>query len=141
MNISRHQVRRWAPILTIAALPVIGIGVAPTTIAQDPCDWDAGSQACLQYQSGVGPCDWDAGSLGCLQAQTGGGGIGYPDTPPAAPGAPPAAPGAGGFQPGDLVIPAGGGPPQVAVAPAPPGAPVITAGGGPPVVPAAPPIG
>ncbi|MCX2932812.1 hypothetical protein ORI20_21295 [Mycobacterium sp. CVI_P3] len=44
-------------------------------------------------------------------------------------------------QPGDLVIPAGGGPPQVAVAPAPPGAPVVTAGGGAPVIPAGPPIG
>lgn len=48
--------------------------------------------------------------------------------------------GSGGFQAGDLVLPAGGGPPQVAVAPAPIGGPVITAGGG-VVVPAAPPIG
>lgn len=48
--------------------------------------------------------------------------------------------GSGGFQPGDLVLPAGGGPPQVAVAPAPSGGPVITAGGG-VVIPAAPPIG
>ena len=48
---------------------------------------------------------------------------------------------AGWTQPGDLVIPAGGGPPVVAAAPAPPGAPVVSAGGGMPVIPAAPPIG
>ncbi|MCB1263671.1 MAG: hypothetical protein KDB56_03605 [Mycobacterium sp.] len=46
----------------------------------------------------------------------------------------------GGFQPGDLVLPATGGPPQVAVAPAPAGGPVVTAGGG-VVIPGAPPIG
>lgn len=46
----------------------------------------------------------------------------------------------GGFQPGDLVIPAGGGPPEVVVAPAPDGGPVITAGGD-IVIPGAPPIG
>lgn len=50
-------------------------------------------------------------------------------------------PTAGWTMPGDLVIPAGGGPPEVAAAPAPPGAPVVTADGGEPVVPAAPPIG
>lgn len=48
--------------------------------------------------------------------------------------------GGGGFQPGDLVLPATGGPPQVAVAPAPAGGPVVTAGGD-VVIPGAPPIG
>lgn len=46
-----------------------------------------------------------------------------------------------GVQAGDLVIPAGGGPPVVAAAPAAPGAPVVPADGGMPVIPAAPPIG
>lgn len=54
---------------------------------------------------------------------------------------PPSDPQSGWTQPGDLVIPASGGPPQVAVAPAPPGAPVVTGAGGAPVVPGAPPIG
>lgn len=45
-----------------------------------------------------------------------------------------------GFQPGNLVIPADGGPPQVAAAPGPLGGPVVTAGGG-LVIPGAPPIG
>lgn len=44
-------------------------------------------------------------------------------------------------QPGDLVIPADGGPPVVAAAPAAPGAPVVPADGGMPVIPAGPPIG
>lgn len=47
---------------------------------------------------------------------------------------------AGWTKPGNLVIPAGGGPPVVAVGFAPPGAPVVTAGGG-LVIPAGPPIG
>ncbi|MCH9735928.1 MAG: hypothetical protein K0U78_15470 [Actinomycetia bacterium] len=46
-----------------------------------------------------------------------------------------------GVQAGDLVLPASGGPPEIAAAPAPPGAPVITTGGGPPVITAGPPIG
>lgn len=49
-------------------------------------------------------------------------------------------PQAGWTQPGDLVLPVGGGPPQVAVAPAPPMAPVPIAGGG-IAIPAGPAIG
>lgn len=56
-------------------------------------------------------------------------------------GQPASDPTAGWTMPGDLVIPASGGPPEVAAAPAPPGAPVVTADGGMPVVPAGPPIG
>lgn len=97
MHTPRH-LRRGAAAVTLAALPAITIAAAPTGAAQNPCDWDAGSWACLQYQT------------------------------------------SGGIQPGDVVIPAGGGPPQVAVAPAPDGGPVVTAGGD-VVIPAAPPIG
>lgn len=46
----------------------------------------------------------------------------------------------GWTEPGNLVIPATGGAPEVAAAPAPPGAPVVTADGG-LVIPAGPPIG
>ncbi len=73
--------RRWVAGLTIGAMPVIAIAMAPISFAQNPCDWDAGSVACGQYQSGLGPCNWDAGSMGCLQSQTSGGGIGFPAPP------------------------------------------------------------
>ena len=45
-----------------------------------------------------------------------------------------------GYQPGDVVVPADGGPLQIAVAPPLNGGPVITNGGG-MVIPAGPPIG
>ncbi len=88
--------RRWAASLTLTVLPMAGLALAPTSLAQDNCTMD--------------------------------------------PNASPLCPQAGWTQPGDLVIPATGGPPQVAVAPAPPGAPVVTAEGGDPIIPAAPPI-
>ncbi len=70
----------------------------------------------------AGDCDWDVGSLDCMMDSDDGFGS------------------SGGFQPGNLVIPADGGPPQVAAAPAPDGGPVVTAGGD-VVIPGAPPIG
>lgn len=104
---------RWAGSLTLAALAVIGVAAAPAGLAQDdPCAWNVASMECMMSQSGGFP------------------GSGFPSGPAQQ-----------GYQPGDLVIPATGGPPQVVVAPAPPGGPVVTAGGGPPVIPAGPPIG
>ncbi|MCH9668433.1 MAG: hypothetical protein K0U80_11280 [Actinomycetia bacterium] len=93
---TRNRMRRWAASLTLTVLPMAGLALAPTSLAQDNCTMD--------------------------------------------PNASPLCPQAGWTQPGDLVIPATGGPPQVAVAPAPPGAPVVTAEGGDPIIPAAPPI-
>ena len=78
MNIARLHLRRWATGLTIAALPLIGVAVAPTGLAQDgtgPCAWNVASLACMQYQTGGvegGPCAWDVASLACMQSQTAG---------------------------------------------------------------------
>ncbi|MDA0253022.1 MAG: hypothetical protein O3B27_11055 [Actinomycetota bacterium] len=101
-----HCRRRLAAAgFAFAALPIIGVAAAPTSLA-DPCDWDVASLDCMM-NSGDGFGDFGN---------------------------------SGGFQPGDLVLPATGGPPQVAVAPAPDGGPVVTAGGD-VVIPGAPPIG
>lgn len=73
---SVFRLRRWATALTLASLPLLGVGLAPSSLADDlgPCGWDVGSMACLQYSIGGagpnGPCGWDAGSMACLQAQT-----------------------------------------------------------------------
>lgn len=56
-------------------------------------------------------CDFDFASLNCMMNDNSGFGNSND-----------------GVQPGDLVLPASGGPPEVAAAPAPDGAPVVTAG-------------
>lgn len=102
--------RRLAACLALAALPVVAVAAAPASLADD-CDFDFTSLDCMMNDnSGFGNSNSGFGNS------------------------------SGGVQPGNLVIPATGGPPEVAVAPAPAGAPVVTAGGG-LVIPAGPPIG
>lgn len=73
---TRFRLRRCGTALAFASLPLLGVGLAPSSPADDlgPCGWDMGSMACLQYSIGGagpnGPCGWDAGSMACLQAQT-----------------------------------------------------------------------
>ena len=97
MNIDRCQMRRWAVGLTLASLPLIGVALAPTSVAD--------SFDCI-----------GSVSLSCMMNSGGGlAGVGNP-------------PIAQGFQPGDLVIPASGGLPVVAVAPSMGGLVVTTDG-------------
>ena len=91
-----HHLRRWTIGITLAALPIVGVVAAPTSLADD-CIANPNSLDCLM----------DAGSRG--------------------------------YQPGDVVVPADGGMPQVAVAPSMPGAPLITTDGS-MVLPAGPPL-
>lgn len=109
MKPTRSQLRTWTAGLTLAVMPLISVALAPSSAAQVDCALDPNFVSCQPAM---------------------GGGMGGPMNPN---------PQAGWTQPGDLVIPATGGPPQVAVAPAPPGAPVVTGGGG-LVIPGAPPI-
>lgn len=95
MNTSRY--RRVAAGLTLASLPLVGVALAPTSLAED--------------------CMFDPTSFDCMMNS-----------------------GDDGYQPGDVVVPADGGPLQIAVAPSLDGGPVVTAGGG-LVIPAGPPIG
>lgn len=97
MNTTRYQLRRVAAGLTLASLPLVGVALAPTSLADD--------------------CMFDPTSLDCMMNS-----------------------GDDGYQPGDVVVPADGGPLQIAVAPSLGGGPVVTAGGG-LVIPAGPPIG
>lgn len=97
MNMNTSRYRRVAAGLTLAALPLVGVALAPTSLADD--------------------CMFDPTSLDCMMNS-----------------------GDHGYQPGDVVVPADGGPLQIAVAPALDGGPVVTTGGG-LVIPAGPPIG
>ncbi len=93
MGTTRYQQRRWAVGLTSTALAIIGIALAPTSLAQDPCLNDHSSPACIVSQN----------DDGFLQNENSGVQPGSPGTP--APGGPPQAP----------VAPA---PPSAPVAPA-----------------------
>lgn len=108
-----NTTRRWVvgTGLSMMSLPLIGAALAPSSVAQP--DFDCIASVSLD-------CMLNSGSVNSGGA--------FPN------------PQAGWTQPGDLVLPAAGGPPQVAVAPAPPMMPVPTTGGG-VVIPAGPPIG
>lgn len=75
MNMTRYQLRCGVAGFTLASLPLIGVALAPTSLAQDgtgPCAWDVASLACMQYQTGGvegGPCAWDVASLACMQSR------------------------------------------------------------------------
>jgi len=86
------------------------------------CLCSAGIGIRLAPLSAAEDCAIDPASLDCMMGPSGDDEMG------------------GGVQAGDLVIPADGGPPVVAAAPAPAGAPVIPADGGPLVIPGAPAI-
>lgn len=51
MSNTRFHQRRWAAGLTITALPMIGIALAPTGLAQDPCLNDLSSATCIMSQN------------------------------------------------------------------------------------------
>lgn len=117
MGWTRHRLRPAIAGLALIGLPVIGVVASPTSLADD---FDCIASISLDCMS-----DSDDGF-------TGPGGFGDPGGFPGG--------NSGGFQAGDLVLPADGGPPQIAAGPAPGGGPVVTAGGD-VVVPAGPPIG
>ena len=88
MEITRHRRRRVAVAgLALVGLPVIGVAAAPITLADDfDCIASVSLDCMMDSDDGLG-------GFG------GSGGVGN----------------SGGFQAGDLVLPAGGGPPEVAV--------------------------
>ena len=97
MNMNTARYRRVAAGLTLASLPLVGVALAPSSLADD--------------------CMMNPTSLDCMMNS-----------------------GDDGYQPGNVVVPADGGPLQIAVAPSLGGGPVGTGGGG-LVIPAGPPIG
>ncbi len=110
MIFANSQLRRLVAGLMFAPLPLVGVTLAPPSLADDMCMDD----------------------LDCFMSDD--------DDSWFQPGGTSPSGGIGGFEPGNLVIPATGGPPQVVVAPGPFGGPVVTAGGD-VVIPGAPPIG
>lgn len=46
MKMSLHQLRRWAAGLTMMSLPLIGVALAPASLADD-CMFNPGSLDCL----------------------------------------------------------------------------------------------
>lgn len=70
-----NSCRRWVAVLTLASLPLIGVSLAPSSLADDlfPCG-DMGSMSCLEFALGGagpnGPCGWDVASMACLGALT-----------------------------------------------------------------------
>ena len=79
---STFQLRRWAAGLTVAALPLIGIALAPSSFADPgysddpgssdtgPCAWDVASVACMEWEQGgaASVCGFSPDSMGCLEA-------------------------------------------------------------------------
>lgn len=110
MDLAKYQLRRLTAGLMIASLPMVGVALAPPSLADDLCMDDLDCFMSDDNDSWFQPGGMSPSSDN------------------------------GGFEPGNLVIPATGGPPQVVVAPGPIGGPVVTAGGD-VVVPGAPPIG
>ncbi len=78
---TRWQLRRWAAGLTMIALPLIGIALAPTSHAEN-CGWNPDSLECL---SGT-MCLWHPISFDCMMDSA-------PTSPPAPQTSAPAPPG------------------------------------------------
>lgn len=70
------QLRRWAAGLTVFALPLIAVALAPSGIADrgaadtGPCAWDLVSTTCLEWQAGGVDfvCGMHPGSIACAEA-------------------------------------------------------------------------
>ena len=74
MENSGFRLSSWAAGLMLASLPLIGLALAPSSLADitGPCAFDAASMACLEWTTGGASavCGLNPGSMGCLEADT-----------------------------------------------------------------------